>query len=151
MTVINYPRNRPQQFLKLFLIATLFIAGFFWIIPVGEMVHGYLGVSFDKAAIGLFVGNVAAISIGGMWMAMRWRNANDDDVTRVYAMPLLSKQDREWLMCNCPADSFVIHSVEGRWPSSSPRRLPRDLYVEFLDDQTRVMFQIAREGRHQAA
>jgi hypothetical protein len=141
--IVQYPRNRPQQFRKLFVILGLFIAGFWWTVKLAFFLHDRFGYS-TQIGVYLFVGNVAAIGISGMWMATRWQDANRRDFRRIYTFPRISYADKDWLEANSEPDAYTIHKAEGRWPQGEPKRLPDDLYLEFHSDHDRVLFQIAR-------
>lgn len=143
--IIQYPRNRKQQFRKLYLLIALFVAGFFWTIYAADLAQTYLGLPRDTVGMSLFIGNILSIGYGGMWMAHRWKDEIASDFRRVRGMSKITKRDEAWLAANCAPESYTVHALEGRWPQGEPKRLPPDLHVEFHRDEDRVLFEIARQ------
>lgn len=133
MRVINYPRYRARGFVIFGLAACLFVASFFWTASVAKY-YTSSGLVHHAVAILLFVGNMIVTSGFVIRWNLRYRRRNNEDYQRIGKMRKVLYKEIDWLHDNCNHAHFTLHQLGLR---------PTRWYVEFHNDQERLLFNIA--------
>lgn len=150
MATIQYPRNRRASFVRLGIFFISFAASFWWTVQLAKIIQHYSGWSWEtcaKIGMGFWLAHIMAGFVYFVNFTVNFKKATDADYRRIYRLQKITSGDAIWINKNIPPEDVTIHRSEGLWLKGESHRRPPDHFVEFHNDEARVLFKIARSAK----